>query len=228
MATALDIVTDSLRELGVLSAGEVASADEALSGLAALNRLADSWAAERLMMYSISRTTYSLVSGTQLYTVGTGGNFNVARPVFVDHINIYDSAVTPNAEVPLEAFTDDSWAELDIKATPGTPTAYYYNPTYSTGSLSLWPVPNTAGLVGVLYAPLQVSEFAALTTAVSLPPGYRRMLVKNLAVEMAPSYEKPSSQELYTQAVQSKSVVKNGNTRLRDMTIDSALLFGGR
>jgi len=144
--TALDIVSDALRELGVLSSGEVASADEALSGLAALNRLADSWAAERLMIYTISRTTYALVSGTQLYTVGTGGNFNVARPVFVDHVNVYDTAAA-SAEVTLTAFTDDSWAGVEVKPTPGTPVSYYYNPTYSMGSLSLWPVPDTATLV---------------------------------------------------------------------------------
>jgi hypothetical protein len=226
--TALDIVADALRELGVLASGEVASAGEALSGLAALNRMVDGWAAERLTMYTVSRTTYALVSGTQVYTVGTGGNFNVARPVFVDHFSVYDSAVTPNAEVQLEAFTDDSWAVLPEKSTPGTPSAYYYNGTFATGSLSLWPKPNVSGLVGVLYAPLQVSEFALLSTAVSLPPGYRRMLVKGLAVEMGPSYDKPLSQELYTQAREAKMVVKNANVRMRDMSIDSSMLFGRR
>jgi len=225
MATARDVVTDALRELGVLAAGEVASADDELSGLSALNRLIDQWAAERLTIYTITRTTYALVSGTQNYTVGSGGNFNVARPVFVDHVRLLDTAVSPTLESGLVPFTDDAWALVTQKALTSTePTNYYYNPTFPLGTLTLWPVPTGTTLTGVLYAPQQVAELANLNTAISLPPGYRRMLVKNLALEMSPSYERPSSVDLRVQAAESKMVVKQANVRLMDMTLDPAYL----
>jgi hypothetical protein len=80
----------------------------------------------------------------------------------------------------------------------------------------------------VLYAPAAVSEFAGLSTAISLPPGYRRMLVKNLAVDLAPSYEKEVSSALYEAAVEAKAVVKRANRRLVDMCFDpGALVQGG-
>jgi len=225
MATALDVIADALRELGVLAAGEVATADEAISGLAALNRLVDGCAAERLMIYTTTRTTYALVAATQNYTVGTGGNFNVARPVYLDHVTIYDDSASVFQESPLTPLTEDAWAAVPAKSqTALEPTCYYYNPTYPTGTLSVWPVPTSTVLTGVVYAPQQVSEFAALTTTVSLPPGYRRFLVKNLAFELAPSYGRPASQELIAHAIDSKAVVKRANKRLSDMSIESAAL----
>jgi hypothetical protein len=229
MAVVLDVIVDALRELGVLAAGEVATSDDAIAGLAAMNRLIDQWAAEELQIYQTTRTTWTIVSGTQDYTLGTGGTINVARPVFIDHINFVDTAPTPDIEYQMSPLTDDAWSRVPIKSiTAPLPTSYYYNPTYPLGTVSLWPVPTSATLLGVLYAPQAVAEFTAYTTAISLPPGYRRMIVKNLAVEMSPSYERPCSRELVMQAMESKAAVKRANKRLADMQLEAAALIQGR
>lgn len=226
MADVRNIVADALRELGVLAAGEVATADDALSGLAALNRLVDQWAAERLMIYQQTRTVGTVTSGTQTYTVGTGGVVNVARPVYLDWVRFQDTSESPTQEYPLTELTDDAWAQVAQKTLTATlPIYYYYNPTFATGTISLWPVPTSTTLQLVVYAPQQVAEFAGLNTAISLPPGYRRMLVKNLALEMAPSYERPAQPELIQQAIESKTVVKRANTRIRDLSFDPGVLM---
>lgn len=229
MAVVLDVITDALRELGVLAAGEVATADDANGGLLALNRLVDQWAAEELQIYQTTRTTWSIVSGTASYTLGTGGNINVARPVFIDHINFQNTGSSPTIEYQMSPLTDDAYSRIPIKTiTAPFPTCYYYNPTYPTGTVTLWPVPTSSTLQGVLYAPQAVAEFTALTTAIALPPGYRRMLVKNLALELSPSYERPASRELSEQARESKSIVKRSNKRLADMQIDAGALVQGK
>jgi hypothetical protein len=227
VADVRDIVTDALRELGVLAQSETASGDDATSGLSALNRLVDSWAAERLMIYTVARTSCAIATSDGEYTVGTGANFDVARPVYVDHLTYSDSA-SPG-EIHLEALTDDGWAAIEDKTETSTvPGYYYYNPTFPTATLSLWPVPTSSTLTAYLYAPQQVAEFASLSTAISLPPGWRRALVKNLAVEMAPSYEKPINPLLLQQAAEAKGTVKRSNKRLSDMRIECAALgYGG-
>lgn len=226
MADVRDIVTDALRELGVLAAGETATADDAISGLAALNRLVDQWAAERLMIYTVTRTTFTIAASTQNYTVGTGYTVNVARPVYVDHVSYRDTSATTPTEIPLTELTEDAWALVPQKTlTSALPSCFYYNPTYPSATLSLWPVPTSSTLQGVVYHPQQVAEFASLNTVISLPPGYRRMLVKNLALEMAPSYERPAQQELVMQAMESKSVVKRANQRLRELSIEAGALI---
>jgi hypothetical protein len=224
MAEVRDIVTAALRELGVLAAGEVATADEANSGLEELNRLVDQWAGERLLIYRVTRTTWT-ISATQNYTVGAGGTVNVVRPVYLDHVNLIDTSTDPDQETPLTPLTDDAWAAITQKAATSTqPSNWYYNPTFPLGTLSLWPVPTSATLQGALYAPQHVSEFTSLDEVISLPPGYRRMLIKNLARDLAPSYDRPVHPELKEEAIESKATVKRNNLRLMDLSFDAAVL----
>lgn len=229
MADVRDVVTDALREIGVLAAGETATADDAISGLAAINRLIDQWAAERLMIYQETRTTFTIAASTQTYTVGTGATVNVARPVFLQHVRFSDSSASTPSEISLTELTDDAWALVTQKTmTSAYPSCYWYSRTYPNALLYLWPVPTSSTLTGIIYAPQQVSEFTSLNTAISLPPGYRRMLVKNLALEMCPSYEREPSQALVMHAIESKAVVKRGNTRMMDLGFEPGALVQGQ
>jgi hypothetical protein len=229
VADVLDVVTDALREIGVLAAGETASAEDALSGLSALNRLIDQWRTEELNCYKTDRSTWTIVSGTQQYTLGIGGTINIARPVYIDHIHFEDQSPAKPIEYQMNPLTDDAWSRIPIHTiTAPFPTSWYYNPTFPLGTVELWPVPTSATLKGVIYAPVAVAEFTTLNDAISLPPGYRRMIVKNLAMEMAPSYTRPSSPELQQQAADSKAAVKRSNKRLVDMQIEAAALGGGK
>ena len=228
MSDVRDISTDALRELAVLATGETASDDDATYAMTALNRLVDQWAAERLMIYTVTRTTFTIAASTQDYSVGSGSTIDVIRPVRIDHVTFSDSA-GGGQEIPLTGpITDDAWAALPLKSETGAyPSLCYYNPTFSTGTLSLWPIPTSSTLTGVLYAPQQVAEFTSLSQAISLPPGYRRLLTKNLAVELAPSYEKEPSASLLRQAMDSKMVVQRANAPRMDMSLDPAVLPAG-
>jgi hypothetical protein len=221
MATVLDIVTDALNEIGVLAAGEVATADDGAVALRSLNRMINAWKAERVYIYQTTRTTWSITANDGSYTVGTGGDVSVLRPVRIDHVAISDSAITPATEVPLRLMTDADYARIAIKTqTSNWPEAAYYNLTYPLATLTLWPVPTSTTLTGVLYAPQAAAEFSALATAVSLPPGYERFVVKNLALELAPQYGATPSQDLKEQAKDAKAVVLRVNKRLVEMQFD--------
>jgi len=227
--TVRDIVTDALLELGVIAAGEVATDADAQLGLSSLNDLMDQWAAERLQIYALVRTTWTIVSGTQEYTVGTGGDVNIARPIYIDHINFVDTDPDPDIEYQLSHLTEDAWSRVPIKAlTSPFPTAWYYDSAYPLATLSLWPVPTDTGLQGAIYANTAVSEFASLATSVALPPGYRRMLIKSVAVDMASSFERQADPSLIMAALEAKSVVKRSNKRLMDMRVDAGALVQGR
>jgi len=227
MATAGDVIKSALKEIGVLAAGETPTADDSIDGLATLNRLVDKWAAERLAIHTITRTEWTITSGTGQYSVASGQVVNVARPVFIDHVNFQDTSLSTTTELPLNSLTDDAWAGIRLKTQEATyPSDWYYNPTYPYGTIDLWPVPTSATLEGVLYAPAAVSQFAALTTAVSLPPGYEEMLVTNLALRLAPTYGAQVHPELKDRARDSLATVKRSNTRLMDMSLDAAALIG--
>jgi hypothetical protein len=225
----LDIITSALKELGVIVVGETLTADDANDALSVLNRLLDQWAAERPQIYTAAtRTTFTITSGTGAYTVGTGADVSVARPVFVDNVKYVNSSSTPSTEFPLSMLTDDAYAAVIQKTlTAPLPTCYYYRPTYPTGTLMLWPIPTATTLTGALYAPTAVAEFLTLQDVVALPPGYRRMLVTNLAVEIAPSYDRRVDPQTKKAAMESMEVVKRANFRLMDLSIERAALGQG-
>jgi hypothetical protein len=230
MATVLDIATAALREIGVLAAGESPTADDSSAALDALNNLIDQWAAERLAIYTVTRTTKALTSGTASYTVGSGGDIGIVRPVYLDHVTLIDTAPDPDSERPLDPLTEDQYAALSPKALQATyPTAWYWNPTFSTarGTLTLWPVPTGSGLHIALYVPTAVPEFTATSDTVSLPPGYRRMLIKNLALELAASYSRAVDPDLRAQAADAKAVVKRANRRISELAFTADSLVQG-
>ena len=228
MATARDIVTAALQEIGVLASGEVASAAEATDGLTMLNRWLDQKAAERLQIYTVSRSLFAIIPSKHTYTVGIGANVNIERPVFVNQIQFQDMSMDPSLELALVPLTDDSYAAIHMKDFESVyPQAAYYNPTYPWSSITFWPSPTSSTLQGVIYAATAVTQLADLDAAISMPPGYELMLVKNLALQLAPSYEQQLNQLLVEQARESIAIVKRANKRLDDLVIDRAALVQG-
>jgi hypothetical protein len=229
MATALDVITAALREIGVLAAGEVPSAAEGSDGLTALNNWLDQKAAERLTIYQVTRTLWTISANDGEYTVGASGNVNVARPTSIQGVSIIETATDPDYEISLgDGLTDDAYRGITQKALTSTlPRHWYYNATFPLGTLTLWPIPTSTTLQGALYAPQQITSFAALSTDVSLPPGYMRAMIKNLALDLSPSYGVQPSMLLVDQARESLATVKRSNIRPTELVCDAGALIQG-
>lgn len=226
MATAQELINASLRDIGVLAAGETPAYDDSADALDQLNRLIDQWKAERLQIYTITRSTWTIVASQQQYTFGTGGDVS-SRPVEIDRISFIDTTQSPNAEFLMDVLTEQAWQDITLKdQTSLWPQAGYYNPVFPQATLDLWPVPTSSDLTGVVYWPEGLSTLAALTTDVNVPPGYERMIVKELAVELSPSYGTQPSNFLVDQARDAKTIVKRANKRMRDLSFDRGALIG--
>jgi hypothetical protein len=225
-----DICTAALQEIGVLAAGETPSAADADLAFAVGNRMVDQWAAEKLQIHTITRTTFT-ISAVASYTVGTGATINVPRPVsmaYINEVRLIDTTPNPDMETPLQPLTDDGYAALPQKALTATrPYSWWYNPTVPTGTLYLFPIPTDSGLQGAIYAQQAVQRFASLSTAVALPPGYEEMLVSNLAVRLAAIFEREVHPSLARKAAESQATVKRSNRRITDLSFPSDALIGG-
>jgi hypothetical protein len=225
MATAADICQSALEDLGVLGTGQTMASGDLDICFKALNQLMDQYAAERLMIYTVTGTTWTIAANDGTYSVGAtapAGNVIIARPTYISHVNYRNTSTSPVLELPLKLLTDDEWANTPLKTlTSVLPIAAYYNPTYPLGTLNLWPVPTSTTLQGVLYAPQQSGRFTATSDTISLPAGYERFLVKSLALDVAAKFgavPSPAIQEAYRQA---KMVVKASNSRQMDMGFDA-------
>lgn len=230
--TAQDLITTSLKRIAICGAGQTPSAEDSADALLRLNALLDSWATERLFIPCIVRSTWTIVSGTAAYTVGSGGTVNIARPVYVQNINFQDTSMSTTTEMPLGMLTDQSYANVPQKtATSPYPTHAYWNPTYTStgfGTITFVPVPTSTTLQGVIYAPTTLTQISALTDTLTLQPGYRWMLTENLGVMLAPEFGVPVPPELRESAREAKSNIKRANTRLVEMATIEGYYFGGR
>jgi hypothetical protein len=233
MPTALQFITGALQDIGVVAAGASPEGAEGADALTVLNQLADAMGIERLLMYTVVRTTKTLASGTASYTIGSGGDINIVRPPFIPRdggaMLVVDTGASTPTEIPIDVLNDEEYAAWSQKTLQGPqPSAIYYDHGWNAGVGRIYPlpIPNVATTQLVLYTPgVPVSQFADLnTTSYTFPPGYQRAIRKTLALELAPQYPGAVlSPLLMQQAVDAKRFLKSMNVRPSFQRNDPAL-----
>ena len=142
MSTVLDLITDSMLEIGALGTGETPTNEEAQQCLNRLNRMLNSWNTERLTIYTISIAAYNLVANQQTYTIGPGGFFNAPRPQKIEQANIILAGTDPPTRQPLSLFDDNMWSQIRVQNVPYTiPQALYNDGGFPLSTLYLWGYP---------------------------------------------------------------------------------------
>lgn len=212
MATALTIITRAMRLAGVFTKGTAPDDDEAADGLDALNTMLDSMSLERLFVYQLLQESKALTSSVGSYTIGTGGSFNTTRPTkIVDPCFIRDSG---SNDSPLQIITAEQYGLIIGKTVDGSyPRYLFYDTAYVAGlaTIFLYPEP-TSGLTLYINSLKQLQQFTALTTEIALPPGYKRMLEYNLAVEFGPEFDVDIPEKVERIAQKSRANIKAINS----------------
>lgn len=215
MATANEIISDALADIGAVDPLEALTADEAAHGLRRLNELLESWSNESLAVYQILQEGFATVAGTASYTIGSGATWNTARPLRIESAFLRDSS---SNDTPLDVLNREEYDAVPLKTTRYRPEQLFYYPAVANGTVYLIGVPDAVYTV-YLNSLKQLQSFTALTTTVVLPPGYLRAIKSNLALELAPGYNKTPSALLVAIAVQSKAAIKRINSRTPKMSV---------
>lgn len=210
MSTALGIIKSAMRKAGVLVKSEAPSADEANDGLEMLNDLLASLSNDSMLVPARTLENFTLTSATD-YTIGTGGDFNTTRPIKI--ISAYVRSGT--IDYPLEIVSDENYAAIQLKSTGSIPDHINYTNAYPLATIRLYPAP-TAGYTLYLLSEKQLSTFT-LNQTVDLAPGWRRMLVYNLAIELCSEYGQSVPPEVAAIASESKGEIKSAIMAARPM-----------
>jgi hypothetical protein len=225
--TARDLIQHALQELGALATSEAVSNADAQASLIRLNSLLDAWQTERLTIYNLDRTAYTLVASQASYTIGptVGADWTCAvRPTFISHAGLLYAGSAPNVEIPMKMLTDDEYAAIRIKSVESTiPTWLYYNPTYPLGTVYLYPVPSDATAQMILYIPVPLTGGLTLDSVLTLPPAYEEAIRYNLAIRLGPMFGRPIDATVGMMAVESKATMKRSNPRVDDLRVDPAI-----
>lgn len=224
-ATALDIVTDALRELRILNATEPASGDDAEFGLSRLNTILDEWNAKRGAIYADTLQSYTLQAGVSPHLIGPSGHFDVTlRPVTILELNL---VLAEGTRTPITVHHGIEWwgTRSDPASATGDPTDVAYEPDWPLGKLYFYPVPDTA-LAVELYSRVLLSG-VTLATSMDLPPAYQRALTLTLAEDLSAPFGVELTEMTVRKAARARALVQANNARPADIATRDSGMPGG-
>ena len=208
MSTARELIYDAMTAVGILGQGDVApSAADAAVGLRKLQRMLDSWSVDGPMVYAITQETITLTAADGTYAT-TDLSTNT-RPVAVEGGFIRYSGT----DYPLTLITRAQWNSIGVKTTQGVPELLFYDPTMTAGAFEFYPVPS-ASMTAYINCRRVLASGLTLDTSFSLPPGYEKAIVDNLAVDLAAGgFGAQASPLLMMEAANAKRLLETLNWR---------------
>jgi len=157
----------------------------------------------------VASTTYAInVADVSLTVVApttntTGGNFNTVRPTQILNAFVRDSGGTDH---DVAIIGPGKYQGISTKTTAGRPYFLHFVGTAPLGTIYLYPVPDAAETL-YLDSLKPLTELTTLTATIALPPGYMAMLKSNLAVALAPEYNREPSKLVFQEAHDTKKAI---------------------
>lgn len=229
MTTAVDLFTLALKDIGAVGIGQAISAEDTADALATLNMMLGQWAAERLSVYHLIDTAHQS-TGAQSYTVGTGGDFNVARPIKINaaYARLMSSGAGSAVDYRISMIdAREDYARISLKTLSSFPEWAFYDSAYPLGNLFLYPVPNSSYELHIVTMDV-LPQFATAATVVNLPPPYMAAIRYNLGIYLCPSYQLEPTPSLVRLAMNAKRVIKRMNTQIPSLTMPRGLMTKSR
>lgn len=209
MTTVAELISLSLRDVGVLGEGQTASADVMADSLTTLGQMLGMWQADKLYVYAQKEVVATLTGATS-YTVGAGGNINTARPVSLDAAFWRSNGEDYPVEV-MQSYED--YARIGNKTLTGSsPCAVCYVPAYPLGTLYVYPT----GAAGALHLVMRTDlpALTNLTDAVSIPPEYHAALRYSLSEYLSTTFQTPLRPDIAALASRARKLIKRNNVSI--------------
>lgn len=218
---ALDLINTALRTIGVIATGETPTAEQGNDGLRALNDVLERWSIESLAVYGASQSAFVTAAGQATYTIGPAGDWSGDRPVSIT--GLYTTV--QGVDYPASEWSLAEYNGVGIKTMrqPIVERWVFINDA-PLAQIILYPTPSEAVPI-VIDAPRVLTQVAALSTVLTLPPGYASALQYATAEELSPQYGSPI--DVSARARATKALIKRANRTSRTMNFDSTLVSGG-
>ena len=131
MTTGATLVEDALQQAEIIGAGEIVNAEDQVLALRMLNRLLESWATDTLMLYTTTKSTFTMTAGVGSYST----SLLSARP-----ISIYDIVVNSGGvDYDIEMIDEQTYNEIAFKAVAAIPSVCFNDTTFPNSTLKFYP-----------------------------------------------------------------------------------------
>lgn len=190
LTTPQDLISFSLRAIGVLGVGQTALAEDYRDAFSVLNAMLSVWNRRRWMVYHLIDVT-KVSTGAQFYSVGPGADFDTPRPDRLEFAFFRQmvSSQPNNVDYPLHILESrEDYNLIALKGLTSFPGAIFYDSAFPWGYVYPWPIPQS-GLYEIhLTLKGQLSQFASYVQSLNLPPEYVETIWTNLALRLAAIY----------------------------------------
>jgi hypothetical protein len=181
------VITGALRKLAVIPSGATPTANQISDAAEALNGLVKAFQADGMPLWKVASQTFTVVDGTNSYTVGPSQTINCPKPLRIIQATYTLSGGT---NAPMNVYNRYDFNLLPTTA-EGAPINLYYQPLSTTGIIKLWPTPdNSTTTISFNY----ISPFEDMDNASNdfdFPSEWITPLIFNLAWVLAPEYGIP-------------------------------------
>jgi hypothetical protein len=229
MTTGTDLITLALKDIGALGIGQSVSAEDTADALATRNMMLGQWAAERLSVFHLIDTAHQ-ANGSVSYTVGLGGDFNIARPIKINaaYARLASSGAGSAVDYRISMIdAREDYARISLKTLNSFPEWAFYDSAFPLGNLFLYPVPNSSYELHIVTMDT-LPQLATAATSVNLPPPYMTAIRYNLGIYLCPSYQLEPTPSLVRLAMNAKRVIKRMNNQIPQLTMPSGLMTKSR
>lgn len=203
MTTGAILVQDAMYQAQILGQDQTVQSGDSQLVLRMLNRMLDSWANVKDLVYVVTTESFVMTPGTGTYatSVLSGG-----RPVSIDSIFVRLS----NVDYPVELIDIQSYNAIVYKPVSAVPAKCYYDQNWPEANFNFYPLPYAAFTCFVSHRD-KLHGTIESGTDVTMPPGYEKAIVDTLAVYICGPFGKTPTADMKQQANEAKFVLKATN-----------------
>jgi hypothetical protein len=179
------IIEAAMRKCGRLAKGQSADSTDLANGMLALNSVIAEFQTLGMSLWARTDTSVTLVAGQRDYTLTT------PFPLKMQKVVLETASGGAMRELFPTAYQD--FRLLNTEST-GVPVCYTYQPKINTGTLSLWPLPDSTSVSTYTLQLTYQRAFEGFTTAgetPDFPQEWQNALIYNLAVSLASEFGVP-------------------------------------
>ena len=183
------------------------------------------WQRKRWLVWNEAETS-KVSTGSQWYSVGPGGDFNMPRPDRIDggFFRMKPFAGPNPVDLPLAIIeSKEDWGRITIKDLKSLPEALFYDSAFPMGRVTFYPVPPSGDYELHIFTKAQLPVYIALTDQLQVPPEYLDAIVNNLACRLPGGSVGPL---LLGQARASLETIRMANSQISTLKMPGIL--GGR
>ena len=183
------LIKDSMRLAGIIGTGETPTAAEITDSSRTLNMMLKAWMVDGLKVWLRKTQSITLTAAKASYTLGpSGADVTMPRPERILFISLEDSS---GEEILLFPMTREEYESLGNKTSSGQSSQFHYHPSITSGTLYLWPVPDSttaSTYTAELVYHKPIDDLDASTDDIEIPPHWMEAAKYGLAKRLAPEY----------------------------------------